>query len=130
MPSEASGFVVDFPALFVVPAWIQRHCVVPDGFRKGRPFKMYDWQLWSTLNHYRVNPKVGQNPKWLEGDPDAYPVLSAAFHHHHSQVIAPQKTGKGPWAASLVCAEAVGPVLFYDWARAGDTYECGDHGCG
>jgi hypothetical protein len=29
-----------------------------------------------------------------------------------------------------VCAEAVGPVLFYDWATAGDTYRCSDHGCG
>jgi hypothetical protein len=28
-----------------------------------------------------------------------------------------------------VCAEAVGPALFYDWAQEGDTYDCSDHGC-
>ena len=57
------------------------------------------------------------------------PILTAAFHYRRTQVIAPQKTGKGPWSAAIVCAEAVGPVLFYDWADAGDVYRCEDHGC-
>lgn len=123
-------YVVDFPTLFIVPAWIQRHCIVADGFRQGRPFKMYDWQLWVTLNHYRVKSGAEQNPAYLAGDPDAIPILTAAFHYRRSQVIAPQKTGKGPWSAAIVCAEAVGPVLFYDWAIAGDEYRCADYGCG
>lgn len=130
MAPEASRYVVDFPTLYVVPAWIQRHCIVADGFRQGRPFKMYDWQLWITLNHYRVKPGAQQNPDYLAGDPDAIPILTAAFHFRRSQVIAPQKTGKGPWSAAIVCAEAVGPVLFFDWAVAGDEYLCSDHGCG
>jgi hypothetical protein len=130
MAPEASRYVVDFPTLYVVPAWIQRHCIVADGFRQGRPFKMYDWQLWVTLNHYRIKPGAEQNPAYLDGDPDAIPILTAAFHYRRSQVIAPQKTGKGPWSATIVCAEAVGPVLFYDWAREGDLYDCADHGCG
>lgn len=129
MSKPADRYVVDFPTLFVVPAWIQRHCIVADGFRQGRPFKMYDWQLWATLNHYRIKPKAAQNPDYLAGDPDAIPVLTAAFFYRRSQVIAPQKTGKGPWSAAIVCAEAVGPVLFYDWAIEGDEYVCSDHGC-
>lgn len=130
MQSGAKRYAVDFPTLWVVPAWIQRHCVIPDGFRKGRPFRMYDWQLWITANHYRVRPDAQQDPGFLDGDPDAIPVRSAAFHNRRSQVIAPQKTGKGPWSASIVCAEALGPVLFLDWAREGDEYVCADHGCG
>lgn len=38
-------------------------------------------------------------------------------------------TGKGPWSAGVVAAEAVGPVIFGGWARRGDRYECADHGC-
>lgn len=126
---EARKYEVDFPTLYVVPAWIQRHCVVADGFRKGRPFRMYDWQLWVTLNHYRVKESASQVPEFLEGDPDAIPVRSAAFFYRRSQVIAPQKTGKGPWTAAITCAEAVGPVLFLDWAEDGDVYDCAEHGC-
>ena len=110
-------FVVDFPTLWVVPAWIQRHCTVPDGDRKGEPFRLYDWQLWCTVNHYRVKPraKVGQK--------------APAFHNRRSQVIAPQKTGKGPWSATVIAAEALGPVVFAGWATSGEVYRCRDHGC-
>lgn len=111
-------FVVTFPTLWVVPAWIQRHCTVPDGDRKGEPFRPYDWQLWCTVNHYRVKPraKVGQK--------------APAFHNRRSQVIAPQKTGKGPWSATVIAAEALGPTLFAGWAAKGDVFRCRDFGCG
>jgi hypothetical protein len=92
---------------------------VPDGFRKGRPFKLYDWQLWVTLNHWRVREDARQVPEFLAEDPDAIPVRSEAFWNRRSQVMAPQKTGKGPLSAAWVCAEAVGPALFYDWAARG-----------
>jgi len=130
MRLEARQYVVDFPTLWVVPAWIQRHCIIADGFRKGRPFRMYDWQLWGTANHYRIKVGARQDPAFLAGDPDAMPIRSAAFHNRRSQVIAPQKTGKGPWSAAIVCAEAVGPVLFLDWAKEGDQFACADYDCG
>lgn len=116
-PAKGDGYVVDFPTLWVVPDWIEQHCIVPDGFSKGDRFEMYDWQLWSTVNHYRVAPKarLGQ--------------LSPAFFNRRSQIVAPQKTGKGPWSACLICAEAVGPVVFNGWASGGETYDCADHGC-
>lgn len=122
-------YPADFPALFVAAAWMQRHCIVPDGFRKGRPFRPYDWQLWITLNHYRVRADAKQDETFLAGDPDAIPIRSEAFTYRRSQAIAPQKTGKGPWSAALVCVEAVGPALFYDWATEGDVFDCSDHGC-
>ncbi|MFB7739580.1 hypothetical protein ACFC08_35575 [Streptomyces sp. NPDC056112] len=112
-----SDFVVDFPTLWVACDWIENHCVIPDGFRKGEPFEMYDWQLWCTASHYRIRPaaKVGQ--------------LAPAFHHRRSQVIAPQKTGKGPWTASICAAEGVGPVVFNGFAEGGEFYDCRDWGC-
>lgn len=126
---QADRYVVDFPTLWVVPAWIQRHCIIPDGFRKGRPFRPYDWQLWCLANHYRIKPEAQQDPDFLAGDPDAIPIRSAAFHYRRSQIIAPQKTGKGPMSAAWAAAEGVGPVLFYDWAGENDAYVCEDNGC-
>lgn len=111
-------FVVDFPTLWVACDWIEQHCIVPDGFRKGQPFEMYDWQLWCTANHYRVKPtaKLGQ--------------LATAFYYRRSQAVAPQKTGKGPWTAAICALEGVGPVVFAGWAEGGERYDCRDHGCG
>lgn len=110
-------FVVDFPALWVVPAWIQRHCTIPDGDRKGDPFRLYDWQLWCSVNHYRIKPRARVGQK------------APAFFHRRSQVVAPQKTGKGPWSATIIAAEALGPTVFAGWAKVGDKYRCRDHGC-
>lgn len=118
-PDDA--FVVDFPTLWVAADWIERHCVVPDGFRRGAPFEMYDWQLWCTVNHYRVRPTAVWRP--------SRPVLGPAFHYRRSQVIAPQKTGKGPWTASVIALEGAGPALFCGWAGKDDGYACSDQGC-
>lgn len=120
MAAPDPQFVVDFPTLWIVPDWIEQHCIVPDGFgflRKD-PFVMYDWQLWNTVNHYRVKPRarVGQ--------------LAPAFHNRRSQIVAPQKIGKGPWTATIVAAEGAGPVIFNGWAKGGEDYDCADHGCG
>lgn len=117
-------FTVDFPTLWVVPEWIEQHCVVPDGFQKGEPFDMYPWQLWCTVNHYRVRRDAERKP-----DRDS-PIRAAAFTYRRSQVVGQQKIGKGPWSATVVCAEAVGPVLFLDWAAGGERYDCAEHGCG
>ncbi|MFG3585125.1 hypothetical protein [Streptomyces sp. NPDC047990] len=111
-------FVVDFPTLWVACDWIERHCVVPDGFRKGEPFEMYDWQLWCTANFYRVKPQaqIGQ--------------LAPAFAYRRAQCVAPQKTGKGPWTAAICANEGVGPAVFNGWAAGGEVYDCRDWGCG
>jgi len=116
--STTDEWVVAWPTLgFLIADWVEAHCSVPDGFRKGDPFEMYRWQLWCTVNHYRVRPKatVGQ--------------LSTAFEYRRTQAVAPQKTGKGPWSATLIATEAVGPAVFDGWAEGGEAYDCADHGC-
>lgn len=118
MATEADEYVVDFPTLWVGIDWIERHCVVPDRDRKGQPLRLYQWQLWCAANHYRVKPaaKVGQ--------------LNTAFHYRRSLIIAPQKTGKGPFSASIIALEALGPCLFAGWAKGGEVYSCAEHDCG
>jgi hypothetical protein len=115
---SSDEYLVDFPTLWIVPEWIERHCVIPDGFHMGEPWVMYDWQLWCTVNHYRIKPTatLGQ--------------LAPAFYYRRSLVIAPQKTGKGPWSATIVLGEAAGPTVFNGWAKGGEVYACSDWGCG
>lgn len=115
-------YVVDFPTLgFLVADWIEAHCPVPKGRWVGRPFVQDGWQLWCTVNHYRIKT----NARWVPEEP----ILGPAFHNRRSQVMAPQKTGKGPWAGATSLAEARGPTLFAGWARAGEAYQCSDHQC-
>lgn len=119
--ADDGTWAVDFPTLFIVPDWIARHCLlesVGGVDPEPQPFELYDWQLHSTAHFYRIKPtaKVGQ--------------LASAFHYRRAQIVAPQKSGKGPWAAGIVCAEAVGPVLFAGFAEGGERYECRRHGCG
>ena len=77
---------------------------IPQGFKRGRPFRQYDWQFWCTANHYRIR----EDAKY---DPDD-PPFNQAFVYRLTQVIAPQKTGKGPMCACWTCVAAVGPELF------------------
>lgn len=115
--------VVDFPTLGDLwSAWVEQHCRVPDRHERGKPFREYDWQFWCTANHGRVREDV----KVVLGRP----ALNQAFTFRRSQIIAPQKTGKGPWTATRVCICAVGPSEFIGWAQTGDRYRCEDHGCG
>jgi hypothetical protein len=108
-------------SLAVVPEWIEAHCVIPDGFRKGAPFRLYDYQLLYLGNFYLVRPRVQFDP--------ANPILGPAFVHRRGLLIGPQKLGKSPHTASHICAEGVGPVLFAGWAAKGDGYACRDWGC-
>lgn len=114
-------FRVNFPTLFVALDWTPRHCVIPDGFRAGEPFDLLEWQSWCLANYYRVKPTA----LWVPDNP----VLAPAFHYRRSQVVLPQKAGKGPYTAAHTCIEAVGPALFAGWAEGGELYACSDHGC-
>lgn len=117
------GFLVDFPTLAdVQDPWIRAHCSVPAGFDQGDPFVMSDWQFWCTANHYRVRGSARWQPR--------RPLMAQAFTYRRSLIVGPQKSGKGPWTATVVAVEAVGPSLFAGWAEAGDGYACADWGCG
>jgi hypothetical protein len=111
-------FVIDFPTLFVALDWVGAHCVVPDGFDKGKPFEPVDWQAWCLLNFYRLKrtARVGQ--------------LAPAFEWRRSQIVLPQKAGKAPYTAAHICVEGVGPALFAGWAEGGELWDCREHGCG
>jgi hypothetical protein len=111
-------FLVTFPVLWVAIDWAEAHCVIPDGFRQGEAFELYPWQLWCTANHYRVKPSARRGQ------------LATAFHNRRSQIVGPQKLGKGPWAALLIAMEAAGPVVFAGWAEGGELYQCSAWGCG
>lgn len=88
--------------------WIEANCVVPDGDLLGAPYKLTD-EMWLFLaHHYRIRDgAAGDRP-------------GSAFHHRRSQLVRPQKWGKSPYSAALVCAEALGPVLFDGWDAAGE----------
>jgi hypothetical protein len=115
----SNDYVVDFPTLgFLAADWVAAHCVVPDGANRDDPFVYSDWQLWNVVNHYRVKPTAKRGE------------LATAFHNRRSQTVRPQKSGKSPFVASVVCVESVGPALFDGWARGGELYDCAEHGCG
>lgn len=105
----------------VVPSWIEAHCVVPDGFRAGAPFRLYDYQLRYFANFYLVRGNVTFHAE--------SPLLGTAFVHRRGLLIGPQKLGKNPMIAAQVTAEGVGPVLFGGWAGVDEGYVCAEHGC-
>jgi hypothetical protein len=88
----------EFPTLgFQVADLIEAKCAIPDGLHVGDPFLLTDEMLNFLLHHYRVDPDTGR-----------------FFYDRGSQLVRPQKWGKGPFSAAMVCAEAdpEGPVLF------------------
>ncbi|MFJ2174341.1 hypothetical protein ACIOHE_15685 [Streptomyces sp. NPDC087851] len=119
MPWRGAEYPGEFPSLgWLLGEWIEQHCVIPDGDRAGTPYGLTD-EMWTVLvHHYRlkVTARPGQR--------------APAFVYRRSQLVRPQKWGKGPFSASWICGEAVGPVLFLDWAAGGEYYDCADHGCG
>ena len=124
MPHSDRVGVVDFPTLgHLLDGWYEAHCAIPDGFQRGKPYRQYDWQFWCTANHYRVR----EDATWRPGEK---PLANQAFVYRRSLVVGVQKLGKGPQAACWTAGEAVGPTQFAGWAKAGDAYDCADHGCG
>lgn len=111
----------DPQTMFVVPEWIEAHCRIPDGFRKGQPFGLYRYQLQYFGAFYLVKGTV-------EWDP-VNPVLAPAFVYRRGLLAGPQKLGKGPHTAAHVCLEGVGPALFAGWAGKDDGYSCAEWGC-
>ncbi|HEY9412223.1 MAG TPA: hypothetical protein VIP77_21775 [Jiangellaceae bacterium] len=108
--------------LLVAPAWVEAHCVVPDGFRQGAPFQLYDYQLRYFAAFYLVRGDA----RWVPSDP----VLGPAFVYRRGLLAGPQKLGKGPHTAAHVCVEGVGPALFAGWSGKDDGFACADFGCG
>ena len=103
MPWRGPEIPDEIPSLgLVVGQWIQDYCVVPDRELRGRAFILTDEQLTFLLYHYALT----EDGKWL--------------HPRGSQLMRPQKWGKGPLVAAICCAEAAGPVLFDGWDAKGE----------
>ena len=88
---------------YAVADWIEARCAIPDREFAGNPFLLTDEQLRFVLNFYRLVPETGK-----------------FYYERGGQLVRPQKWGKGPIAAALVCAEAQGPVLFDGWDANGE----------
>lgn len=118
MPWRGSSYPGEFPSLgWLNGEWIQRHCIVPDGDHLGDPYMLTD-EMWTFLVwHHRVR---------VDADVEEW---QAAFAYRRSQLVRPQKWGKGPLSAAMICDDAIGPVRFGGWAEGGEVYDCRDHGC-
>lgn len=115
---------IDFNPLhtlgFLVTDWTEAHCRVPGGVYEGEPLTFNGWQLFVTVNHYRIVPDAVVDSR----------RLLQPFYYRRSVIVGPQKCGKSPWGAGHLLAEGVGPALFAGWATGGEVYRCADHGCG
>lgn len=103
MPWRGPARPGEFPTLgYVVGEWIEELCVIPDGNHVGEPYILTE-EMWRfLLFHYRLVPETGK------------------FFYRRSQLVRPQKWGKGPFSAAIICAEAIGPVLFGGWDSRGE----------
>lgn len=114
---------IDFNPLhtigFLLTDWIEAHCKVPAGVYESEPLVYNGWQLYCTLNHYRVREDAVYDQK--------RPL--SAWQYRRSIIVGPQKSGKSPWGAGWILGEGVGPSLFAGWATGGEVYRCSDHGC-
>lgn len=101
--------------------WIERHCVIPDGFRNGQPFTLYGYQALYLQHFYLVKAGV----PWVPINP----IKAPAFVYRRGLLVGPQKLGKDPMEAAQICLEGVGPALFGGYAGRDEGYVCRDHGC-
>jgi hypothetical protein len=73
--------------------WIEDHCVIPDGEFEGSRYELTREMRRCLEDFYEVDPRSGK-----------------FVHTRGGQLIRPQKWGKGPFSAAVICAEAAGPV--------------------
>lgn len=86
----------DFPTLGgEIIQYIQERCVIPDGEQVGDPFLLTEEMKRFVLWFYRVDEETGRR----------------FTHHRGGQLVRPQKWGKGPFSAAIICAESEADVL-------------------
>lgn len=94
-----------FPTLgYQIGDLIEAKCAIPDGDHQGEPYRLTDEMLRFLLHFYRIDPKTGK-----------------FFYDRGGQLVRSQKWGKGPFSASVICAEAdsEGPVVPDGWDANG-----------
>ena len=107
----------------LVGEWIEAHCVIPDMDSQGLPYLLTN-EMWDfLLSFYRVkNNAELYNAKGKS-------AWRSAMFYRRGLLVRPQKWGKGPFSAAMICVEGVGPARFGGWAGEGDAYYCADWGC-
>ena len=102
MPWRGPNEPGEFPTLgYAVADYIEANCAVPDGDHMGESYMLTDEMLRFLLWHYRLD-------------------AAGKFVYRRSQLVRPQKWGKGPFSCAVICAEAAGPVLFDGWDADGE----------
>lgn len=92
---------------YLVGEWIEEHCVIPDGEYGGLPYLLTE-EMWTFLaHHYRLKTTAHEGQ------------LATAFTYRRSMLVRPQKWGKGPLTAAIICAEGIGPTIFSGWDSSG-----------
>lgn len=66
---------------FLGTDWVEAHCRVPGGVYEGEALTFNGWQLYCTVNHYRILPDAVYDPR----------RLLAPFRYRRSIVVGPQK---------------------------------------
>jgi hypothetical protein len=109
MPWRGPSEPGEFPTLgYDVGEWIEAHCVIPDGYLQGEPYRLTD-EMWAFLIHYyRLFPHAEVWPA-----PDGLRYTGA-------QLRRSQKWGKDPFGAAMIWAEALGPSRFDGWNADGE----------
>lgn len=108
--AEVAAVGLDYPTLGITAwQWIEAHCVIPDGDQLAEPFRLTDEMVRFLLHHYELDPN-SRSRKW-DGPRFRY--------ERGSQLVRPQKWGKGPFSAAIICFEAVGPALPDGYDAAG-----------
>lgn len=106
MPWRGPNEPGEFPTLgYGVADLIEAKCAIPDGDHRGEPFLLTDEMLRFLLWFYRLDPETG-----------------TFVYDRGAQLCRPQKWGKGPFSAAVICAEGdpEGPVRFDGWDAAGE----------
>jgi hypothetical protein len=99
----------EYPTLgYDVGEWIESHCVIPDGYWMGQPYRLTD-EMWRFLiKRYRIFPHA---QPWPAPDRMVY---------FGSQLRRVQKWGKDPFGAVMILANALGPSTFDGWDALGE----------
>src|SRR5437870_3099299 len=90
--------------MFVALEWIEAHCVIPDGWKRGEAFELYRDQGTYLAHFYLVRGDAEWHP--------ANPLKGSAFVNKRALYIGPQKVGKNPLIAAQCALEGIGPALF------------------
>lgn len=108
--AEEAATGLKFPTLGIkAMEFIESMCIVPDGDQQGEAYRLTDEMLRFLVNYYRLDPKAAS--KKTGGQ--------RFYHQRGGQLVRPQKWGKGPFSAAIVCFEAVGDAVPDGWDADG-----------